>query len=104
MISNQYPWRVVVIATISLIGNVFLGYYMLFGLASEGVSLEEQSGRVVVTDVTEETAGARAGIQSGDQVISVNGHQIATIVDWMAHRMNFEAGRPTAIRTMRPDT
>jgi hypothetical protein len=57
VISNQYQWRVAVIATISLIGNVFLGYYMLFGLASEGVSLEEQSGRVVVTDVTEETAG-----------------------------------------------
>jgi len=101
VISNQYPWRVVVIATISLIGNVFLGYYMLFGLASEGVSLKEQSGRVVVTDVTEETAGARAGIQSGDQVISVNGQQIATIVDWMAHRMNFEASRPTAIRVLR---
>ena len=89
------------IAAISLIGNVFLGYYMLFGLASDGVGLDEQSGRVVVTDVGEQTAGARAGIQTGDQILSVNGEHIATVVDWLAHRMNFEAGWPTAIRVQR---
>jgi serine/threonine-protein kinase len=98
---TRYPWRIVAIAAISLIGNVYLGYYMLFGLASDGVGLDEQSGRIVVTDVGEQTAGARAGIQTGDQILRVNGEQIATVVDWFAHRMNFEAGWPTAIRVQR---
>jgi len=48
------------LAAISLIGNVYLGYYMLFGLASDGLGLGQQSGGVVVTDVGEQTAdGAR---------------------------------------------
>lgn len=101
MVSARYPWRIVAIAAISLIGNVYLGYYMLFGLASDGVSLDEQSGRVVVTDVGDQTAGARAGLRAGDQILSVNRQQIATVVDWMAQRMNFEAGWPTAIRVQR---
>ena len=101
MTSSRYPWRIVAIAAISLIGNAFLGYYMLFGLASEGVSLDEQSGWVVVTDVGEQTAGARAGIQPGDKILDVNGQQIATVVDWLAQRMNFEAGRPVTIRLQR---
>jgi tRNA A-37 threonylcarbamoyl transferase component Bud32 len=101
MVPTQYPWRIVAIAAISLIGNAFLGYYMLFGLAADGVGLDEQSGRVVVTDVSEQTAGARAGIQAGDQILSVNRQQIATVVDWLAQRMNFEADRPTAIRVQR---
>jgi len=101
VVSTRYPWRIVALAAISLIGNVYLGYYMLFGLASEGLGIDQQSGRVVVTDVGEQTAGARAGLQPGDQILSVNGHQIGTVVDWMAQRMNFQADRPTAIRVQR---
>ena len=99
--SSRYPWRIVATAAISLIGNVYLGYYMLFGLASDGLELDQQSGRVVVADVGERTAGARAGLQAGDQILGVNGQRIGTVVDWFALRMNFEADRPAAIRVQR---
>jgi eukaryotic-like serine/threonine-protein kinase len=101
VLSARYPWRIVAIAAISLIGNVYLGYYLLFGLASDGVDIGERSGRVVVTDVDENTAGARAGFQPGDQILSVNGQQIRTVVDWLAQRMNFQAGQPAATRVQR---
>jgi len=91
----------VAIAAISLIGNVYLGYYLLFGLASDGVDIGEQSGRVVVTDVDENTAGGRAGLQPGDQILSVNEQPIGTVVDWLAQRMNFQAAHPAAIRVQR---
>ena len=74
---------------------------MLFGLASDGLGLDQQAGRVVVTNVGEKTAAERAGLQAGDQILSVNGQQIGTVVDWMAQRMNFEADWPTAIRVQR---
>src|SRR5258708_18817570 len=74
---------------------------MLFGLASDGVGLAQQSGGVVVTDGGEQTAAARAGFQTGDQILSVNGQQIGAVVDWFGQRMNFEAGWPTAIRVRR---
>lgn len=101
MPSARYPWRIVAIAAISLIGNVYLGYYLLFGLASDGVDIGEQSGRVVVTDVDENTAGGRAGLQPGDQILSVNEQPIGTVVDWLAQRMNFQAAQPAAIRVQR---
>jgi tRNA A-37 threonylcarbamoyl transferase component Bud32 len=99
--SKRYPWRIVALAAISLMGNVYLGYYLLFGLTADGVGIEEQSGRVVVTDVDEHTAGERAGIQPGDQILIVNGQQIVRVVDWLAQRMNFLADQPTAIRVQR---
>jgi tRNA A-37 threonylcarbamoyl transferase component Bud32 len=101
VLSARYPWRIVALAAISLIGNVYLGYYLLFGLASDGVDIGEQSGRVVVTDVDERTAGARAGFQPGDQILSINGQPIRTVVDWLAQRMNFQAGQPAAIHVQR---
>jgi eukaryotic-like serine/threonine-protein kinase len=101
MNSARYSWRVMVFAAISLIGNFYLGYYLLFGLAPDGVDLADKSGHVMVADVGEETPGARAGLQIGDQVVSVNGQRIGTAVDWLAQRMNFVADLPTAIRVQR---
>src|ERR1700756_5037935 len=101
MISAQYPWRIVAFAAISLIGNVYLGYYLMFGLATDGVDLEERSGRVVVTQVDEQAAGGRSGLQAGDRILSANRQPIGTVVDWLAERMNFVADQPTPIRVER---
>jgi len=101
---KRYPWRVVVFAAISVIGNVYLGYYLLFGLASDGLDLDDQSGHVVVTNVEPHTAAEHAGFQAGDHLMAVNGQPILTVVDWLAQRMNFVAGRPAAIQVERRDT
>jgi eukaryotic-like serine/threonine-protein kinase len=103
VVSARYPWRIVAIAAICLIGNVFLGYYLLFGIGPDGVEMSGESGRVVATDVDEDTAAARAGLRLGDQILAVNGQHIGTVVDWLAQRMNFVAGQPIAIRIQRGD-
>jgi len=82
-------------------GELFLGYYVLVGVASDGVGLEDKSGSVIVTDVDPETPGATAGLQPGDRILSIEGQPIRTEIDWLAQRMNFTAGRSTAIRVQR---
>lgn len=101
MVPARYPWRVVAVAAISLIGNAYLGYYLLFGLAWDGVGLQDRAGRVAVTEVDENTAAARAGIQAGDHILNVNNQRIVTVIDWMAQRMNFVADQPVALQVLR---
>jgi membrane-associated protease RseP (regulator of RpoE activity) len=102
--SQRYPWRIVVFAAISIIGDLFLGYYILFGVGSDGVGLEDKSGRVVVTDVDPQTPAERAGLRVGDQIVSIEGQHIGTEIDWLAQRMNFVANRPTTVRVERDGT
>jgi hypothetical protein len=45
MTGRRYPWRVVAFATIVVFGNFYLAYYLLFGLASDGVDVRDASGR-----------------------------------------------------------
>jgi tRNA A-37 threonylcarbamoyl transferase component Bud32 len=97
----KYPWRIVVVAVISLIGNFYLGYYLLFGMRGDGLELEDQQGRPMVTDLYDAGPGARAGIRTGDQILRVNGQRVATVADWLAQRMNFAPGQPVAIDVRR---
>jgi hypothetical protein len=97
MASSRYPWRIVAVAAISIVGNLFLGYYMMFGLAGDGLDVEDQHGLVVVTGVDNQGAGGIAGVHAGDAISSVNGQPIHNVVDWLAARMNFSDGQPISI-------
>jgi tRNA A-37 threonylcarbamoyl transferase component Bud32 len=101
MSSRRYPWQIVAVAAISIIGNFYLGYYLLFGLAADGVAVGAVSGRTVVTTVWEDTPAERAGMSEGDVLVDVNGQRIGNVVDWLAQRMNFEADKPIEIRVER---
>jgi tRNA A-37 threonylcarbamoyl transferase component Bud32 len=101
MSSRRYPWQIVAVAAISIIGNFYLGYYLLFGLAEDGVAVSAASGRAVVTTVWADTPAERAGMVEGDVLVDVNGQRIGNVVDWLAQRMNFEADHPIAIRVER---
>jgi tRNA A-37 threonylcarbamoyl transferase component Bud32 len=100
MSNARYPWQILAIAAISVVGNFYLGYYLLFGLAGDGVDVADKSGRVMVTSIWAPPA-ERAGLLVGDVLSEVNGQHIGTEVDWLAQRMNFEADKPIAIRVVR---
>jgi S1-C subfamily serine protease len=100
MSNARYPWRILAIAAISIVGNVYLGYYLLFGLAGDGVDVADKTGRVVVTFIGAAPA-ERAGLAVGDVLSEINGQRIGTEVDWLAQRMNFEPDKPIAIRVER---
>lgn len=100
MSNPRYPWRILAIAAISIVGNFYLGYYLLFGLAGDGVDVADKTGRVVVNSIWAAPA-ERAGLAVGDVLSEINGQRIGTEVDWLAQRMNFEPDKPIAIRVER---
>ena len=100
MSTARYPWQLLAIAAITVVGNFYLGYYILFGLAGDGVDVVGKSGRVMVTSIWAPPA-ERAGLLVGDVLSEVNGQHIGTEVDWLAQRMNFEPDKPIAIRVDR---
>ncbi len=97
MSNARYPWQILAIAAISVVGNLYLRYYLLFGLAGDGVDVADKGGRVMVTSIWAPPA-ERAGLVVGDVLAEVNGQHIGTEVDWLAQRMNFEPDKPIAIR------
>src|ERR1700730_16297222 len=101
MSSRRYPWQIVAGAAISIIGNFYFVYYLLFWFAEDGVAVSAASGRTVVSTVGADTPAERAGIVKGDVLVDVNGQRIGNVVDWLAQRMNFEADKPIAIRVER---
>ena len=100
MSTARYSWQILAIAAISVVGNFYLGYYLLFGLAGDGVDVTDKSGRVIVTSLWAPPA-ERAGLVVGDVLSEVNGQHIGTEVDWLAQRMNFEANKAIPIRVQR---
>lgn len=100
MSTARYPWQILAIAAISIVGNFYLGYYLLFGLAGDGVDVADKSGRATVTSIWAPPA-ERAGLLVGDVLSEVNGQRIGTEVDWLAQRMNFEPDKPIAIHVER---
>src|ERR1700675_2004496 len=100
MSNVRYPWRILAIAAFSIVGNFYLGYYLLFGLAGDGVDVADKTGRVIVTSIWAPSA-ERAGLLVGDVLSEVNGQHIGTEVDWLAQRMNFEPDKPIASRVDR---
>jgi eukaryotic-like serine/threonine-protein kinase len=101
MSSTPYPWRIVAAAVISIIGYFYLAYLALFGLSPGGMDVESKSGHAVVSYVDPEGPAGGAGLAPGDRILTVNGQSIGNIVDWLAHRMNFAAGRPIHISVER---
>jgi len=97
MSSPSYPWRIVAVAVISLVGYFYLAYLLLFGLSPDGVDVEDKSGHAVVSYLDSDAPAVRAGLVLGDSIVSVDGQPIGNVVDWLAHRMNFVADRPIHI-------
>ncbi len=97
MSSTSYPWRIVVAAVIGLVGYFYLAYLSLFGPAPGGVEVEDKSGHAIVSYLESDAPAARAGLAVGDSILLVDGQPVGTVVDWLAHRMNFSADRPIHI-------
>ena len=88
-------------AIISIVGYFYFSYLSFFGLSPAGMLVEDKSGHAVISYLYDEAPAARAGLVVGDSILSVDGQPVNNVVDWLAHRMNFAAGRPIHIAVER---
>ena len=56
---------------------------------------------VLVTEVTEESAAAKAGLKAGDVIVSVNGGTVQTAADISRHMMKLQSGDDFTLNVLR---
>jgi serine protease DegQ len=66
-----------------------------------GLEVEEQRGKVVVTDVTGDSPAAIAGIQPGDVLLQAEGSPLRSRLDYARRSLTADANRPFALRLSR---
>ena len=70
-----------------------MGALLLFE-STPGASSPRSAYGAIVEAVAPDSPASRAGLIPSDQIRSVDGHVIATRLDWMAIDANIEPGRP----------
>src|SRR5712691_7515882 len=70
-----------------------MGALLLFDVTPGGPA-PRSAGGAIVEAVAPDSPATRAGLRPSDQIRSVDGHVIATRLDWMAIDANIEPGRP----------
>lgn len=71
-----------------------------------GIQVETRDNRVVVIAPLADTPGERAGIQRGDEIVSINGKALDSnaVIDGVVDRLRGKPGTTVALRTFRPAT
>ena len=102
MTSERRPWWMDVVAASFLVLNLFNGYLVIWGPAlADGLDAAFEGGALHVRSVAFETPFARAGLQSGDQVLAVNDLPMLGPREWRAALANVIAGRPETWHVLR---
>src|SRR5713101_898013 len=78
----------------SLLGNFALSIYLYFwGPEPPFGKFNFKRQALVVEEVLPDSAGDRAGIQVGDQVLAIDRRRVEGLAQWDITRMNFEVGK-----------
>lgn len=94
-------WWILALAACALCYLALAGYSEVFGPGAFGLALRFRQGNVQVVEVVPGYPAARAGIETGDQVVAAAGQPIRTLFDWRAVADNIAVGRPLVLDTER---
>src|SRR5262245_46609191 len=87
------PWWMYVLAASFIAYFALLVYCDFWGPQPLGVLTEFSGGSKIVRAVFPNSPAERAGLKSGDRVLSVEDQRIRNLFDWTAIRINLEADR-----------
>ena len=95
------PWWLFIIAACFLGFFVYVTYSRFLEPEPEGFQFGTIGGPMVLLRVIPDSPAAKAGLQPGDTVVSVNGQHVQTFADWVPFRANLELSRPLQIEVER---
>jgi tRNA A-37 threonylcarbamoyl transferase component Bud32 len=102
MTPGRRPWWVDVVAASFLVLTLFNGYLVIWGPElADGLDATFDGGALHVRSVAFETPFARAGLQSGDQLLAVNDLPMLGPREWRAALANVRAGQPETWHVLR---
>jgi len=101
MPSPRGPWWLFVVAVSFLAFFIFATYCRFWEPEPEGFQYESRHGHLVVLEVTANSPAAKAGLEAGDRIVSVNGQALRTPQDWFSFRSNIEINRPLQLEIER---
>jgi serine/threonine-protein kinase len=88
------PWWLYVVAASYLAFYCLHTYVSLRGVEPSAFNPVYGENEMRVQAVSPGGPAARAGLQPGDRIVTVNGQPIRNVLDWYAARANFEVGKP----------
>ena len=102
MTAERRPWWMDVVAASFLILTLFNGYLVIRGPAlADGLDAAFEGGALHVRSVEVETPFAKAGLQSGDQILAVNDLPMLGPREWRAALANVIEGQPETWHVLR---
>jgi eukaryotic-like serine/threonine-protein kinase len=99
--STKAPWWLFVLAASYLAYFGLLLHSDFLRLEPPGVLVAFRSGGMMLQQVMAGSAAAKAGLQSGDIVVSVGGRQLRRRQDWTAVELNLRAGTSLPVAVIR---
>lgn len=90
MPSRRAPWWLFFMAASYLAFFVFATCCRFWEPESEGIQFGAGTGPVVLLGVTPNSPAAKAGLEAGDTIVSVNGQPLQSFADWIPFRANLE--------------
>jgi eukaryotic-like serine/threonine-protein kinase len=87
------PWWIFAVAASFLAFFIFATYCRFWEPEAEGFQAEYHSGGMVLRQVMPNSPAARAGLEGGDHIVSVNGQALQTSLDWYSFRANVAVKR-----------
>jgi tRNA A-37 threonylcarbamoyl transferase component Bud32 len=103
MSRRRAPWWMY-LAAASFISYFLLAIYNNFlGSPNAGFSASYASGRMVLSEISPNSAAERAGLQRNDRLLMVEGQPVRSLADWLAISANLESGRTYRMEIERGD-
>jgi eukaryotic-like serine/threonine-protein kinase len=99
--TQRAPWCIYLVAA-SFLGFFTLEIYTdIWGPVWIGFQSDYRNGSMFLRKVSPEGAAARAGLQTGDRIVAIDGVPIRGEKDFYRAYSNFESGRPILIKVER---